>query len=127
MLVQESILIAITNGKYYSRVLNNNIVAQELKGGDCDLLKQKVTILVKWIAILQDYLDKNFDNNGNLVPATFECLTADQVAELVAKTNLMVGGNTQPSLGEWLLADGFWNDAGRWVDSAVWNDEVPII
>lgn len=127
MLVQESILEAITNGKYYARLLNNNIIAQELKGGDCDLLKQKSIILVKWIAILQNYLDNNFDNNGNLIPATFECLTADQAAELVAKLNLMVGGNTSPAPGVWILSTGFWRDDGRWVDSAVWNDTLPII
>ena len=24
--------------------------------------------------------------------------------------------------GSWILATGFWNDAGLWVDSAIWID-----
>lgn len=25
-------------------------------------------------------------------------------------------------MGEWLLSDGSWNDAGIWDDNATWND-----
>ena len=25
---------------------------------------------------------------------------------------------------DWILAGGFWNDLGVWVDSDIWNDEV---
>ena len=27
-----------------------------------------------------------------------------------------------PSTGDWILAEGFWNDDGIWIDSAIWKD-----
>lgn len=127
MLIQESILESINNAKYYSRLLVDTIAELSDYGEDCTQEDLKLIVLTKWITILQDYLDNNFDNNGNLVPATIECLTQDQISDLMAKLNLLICNTKAPSLGDWILSDGYWNDSGVWDDAEYWNDTLPII
>lgn len=127
MLIQESILESINNAKYYSRLLVDTISELSDYGEDCTNEDLKLIVLNKWITILQDYLDNNFDNNGNLIPATFECLTQDQVSDLMAKLNLLICNTKAPLLGDWILSDGYWNDSGVWDDTGYWNDTLPII
>lgn len=126
MLIQHQIFTAILSGKYYSGLLLNKITEQEIAGEDTIFLKQKFSILNRWIIILEDYLDNNFDSNGNLVPAISVCLTQKQISDLTAKINLLIGSNTPPEGSDWLLTTGYWNDAGFWRDNAVWHDTLPI-
>jgi hypothetical protein len=126
MLIQESILESIGNAKYYSRLLVDTIAELSGFGEDCTNEDLKLIVLNKWITILQDYLDNNFDNNGNLVPATIECLTQDEISDLMAKLNLLICNTKAPSPSPWLLATGFWNDSGKWVDTERWYDTIPI-
>lgn len=126
MLIQAQIITSITNAQYYSSLLLDSISLQESLGEDCTDLKQNFILIEKWISISQDYLINNFDGNGNIIPATFACLTQTQIEELIAKMNLMVGCNTPPAGSDWLLATGFWNDLGFWRDSAIWYDVLPF-
>lgn len=126
MLIQANIFTTVLNAKYYSGLLLTKITEQEIGGEDCTKLKQQFTILGKWIVILEDYLDNNFDSDGNLVPPTFACLSADEAAELTAKLNLMIGCITAPQGSDWILATAYWDDGGFWRDTATWNDTLPI-
>ena len=127
MLNQAVIQTAINNGKYFMSNTLSTIVTQESYGEDCTILRRNFILMNKWVEILQDYLDNNFDQNGNLTTPTFECLTADQISDLISKVNLLAGCDTQPITSDWLLATGFWNDQGFWRDTATWNDTLPII
>ena|ERR1700748_3665340 len=127
MLIQAKIYTASLNGKYYSGLLIDKIYEQELNGEDCTTLKQKSIILTKWINILEDYLDNNFDGDGNLIPSIFPCLSIDEINSLVSKINILVGNNTPPMGSDWILATAFWNDGGYWRDNGIWNDTLPII
>lgn len=126
MLTQTLIQNTINNAKSYNTTLLNTILVQESYGEDCTEMKGKFNLLNHWIEILQDYLDNNFDANGVLTPAIFVCLTADEIAELVAKVNLVIGCASQSSASgsgsDWILATGSWRDSGFWRDTATWID-----
>lgn len=127
MLIQNQIFTAIVSSKYYSGILLNKITEQELAGEDVILLKQKFTILNHWIQILEDYLDNNFDSNGNLISPIFDCLSQKEISDLIAKINLLIGNNVPPQGSDWILSTTYWNDGGFWRDNAIWNDTLPII
>jgi len=127
MLTQTLIQNTINGAKNYNTILLNTILVQESYGEDCTEMKGKFNLLNHWIEILQDYLNNNFVNNGVLTPPIFVCLTADEISDLVAKVNLMIGCSTQISSGgssgsDWILATGSWRDSGFWRDDATWID-----
>lgn len=126
MLIQNQIFTSIVSAKHYSGILLNKITEQEIAGEDALSLKQKLTILSHWILILEDFLDNNFDSDGNLVVPIVDCLTQKQISDLMAKINLLISGNIPPQTTDWLLATGYWNDAGFWKDNAIWHDTLPI-
>lgn len=125
MLIQDQISTTIVNAQFFSRDLLNKIILQQNYGEDVIKQQNQFIILGEWIRILQNYLDNNFDVNGNIIPIE-TCLTIDQIQDLMSKVNIMIGNNRY-TLPRWILAYAFWNDGGVWDDTAQFNDYVPLI
>lgn len=126
MLTANKIVETIANAKYYAGLQIVQIVNQENVGEDDTIQKLKYIILTKWTQILQDYYANNFSNSQTLTTPIYDCLTENQAAMLMSKIGIITCGTRAP-IDRWILASGFWNDAGIWIDSDTWNDVKPII
>lgn len=124
MLFQQKIYLTIQNAKFFSRDLLTKIVAMENNGEEVISQKNQFIVLGEWIRILQNYLDNNFDSNGNITPVNV-CLSLKQIEELISKVKEVIGNNRY-ILDKWILAYGYFQDAGVWQDSAQWNDFCPL-
>lgn len=121
MLIQKDISNVIAATKAGMDGLITKIKTLESNGEDASQVKNKLIISLKWIDILIDYLENNFDDNGNLVPATQECLSQDEVILIMSKLAAEYG-NKDLNESDWLLKDYVWDDDGFWRDSAFWNE-----
>lgn len=106
--------------------LLDELVTLKNQGEDTCSCTRKYMVLVKWIEILENYLSANYDNGQPVDPAPTECLTDDQINELVAKMKVMRGSNRYTP-DDWLLSTAFWSDLGFFRDSATWWDALPIV
>ncbi len=126
MLIQTQIENVISSAKAGLGNLLNNIIISQYNGDDVKQLKFQFIAINKWIELLGFYLDNNFNENGNIVPPTQECLTLDQIALIMSKLTSIFGNNPTPE-SDWILANYVWDDNGFWRDTATWNDVKPII
>lgn len=88
MTFQDQISAAITLAKTISygwadaNVLN-------FQHGDKLCNSGKLIIINNWILILENYMDYNFDSNGQQV-SLYTCLSADQITLIISKINAIV-------------------------------------
>lgn len=123
MLTQRDISDTIVQAKYFAGDMIAKIIELEANGNDVKVARTKFVIFMKWIKLLDDYLNYNYDENGVIAEPDYECLTADQAQSLVAKLKITIDCKKYV-LADWILANGTWTDTGRWRDSEVWNDSV---
>lgn len=121
------VLISNTSyqAKWYADVLLNKLTTMSANGEDISVCKSQFILLTKWIEIMDSYTAENYDTEGNITP-TVECLTQQQMLELVAKVKVMLGTFVHIANSDWILANGTWVDGNFWRDSAFWIDS-PII
>ena len=62
-------------------------------------------------------------DRDNFDPYRLPARQPENIALRFARPDTPVG--LQPTT-PWILATGFWNDFGRWVDTATWLDSPPI-
>jgi len=126
MLTSYKIQDAIYQSKQYSIDLLDELVTKQGQGEDVCVLQKQYIVFIKWIEILEAYLSENFDSNGTITDPEVVCLTADEIEALIAKMKVARGGNRYtPS--PWVIATGYWNDLGKWIDGETWFDNVPIV
>lgn len=126
MLTSYKIQDAIYQSKQYSIDLLDELVTKQSQGEDVCVLRKQYIVFIKWIEILEAYLSENFDSNGTITDPEVVCLTADEIEALIAKMKVASGGNVYtPS--SWVIAAGYWNDLGKWIDGETWFDNVPIV
>lgn len=106
--------------------LLDELINSKSQGENYCALENKYIMYLQWIRILEDYLAQNFDSNGTITDPDVVCLTADQINALIAKMDVVRGGNRYTQ-DDWLLVTAFWNDLGFWRDSSFFNDQVPIV
>lgn len=124
MTFQQNIYATIRNAKFFSGTLLTEIGLRQTYGEDLVVIKNRFIILGKWIEILQDYYDNNFDANGIIDPIE-TCLTQVEIEELMSKTKVMIGNNRY-TLESWILSYAVWYDQNRWEDSEQWQDFPPL-
>jgi len=124
MLIQKEISNVIDSAKAGLDAVITKIKSFEATGDDSAELKTQLIFSIKWIDILIDYVENNFDNNGNIVPPTKTCLTQTEISLIMFKLTTLYGNTNTGS--DWLLKDYVWDDQGFWRDSAFWNEVKTI-
>jgi hypothetical protein len=128
MLNSTKIVAELYQSRHYSVDLLAELVALKNQGEDVCSCERKYIVLIAWIDILERYLLANYEDGQPVDPAPTECLTADQVNELVAKMKILRDGNRYAVDSDWVFVEGYWSDLGFWRDANnTWNDQVPIV
>ncbi len=125
MLNQEDIAQTSFQAKFYADVLLNKLTTQTANGENIEQCRNQFILLCKWIEILDDYYETHYDTSGDITP-DFDCLTLEQILELVASVKVMLGSFKYLNPSDWILATGVWVDGSFWRDSAFWIDS-PIV
>jgi len=120
MLTQDLILKSIRQGKTYSHNLVVKIKTYRENGEDLNCIENKLVITTNWTRILEDYYTKHYSTNGT-IESTDDCFTEANIIKLAGKMNTLTEG-LYVSDKIWLLATGFWNDNGYWIDAATWKN-----
>ena len=126
MIFADKILISLYTSTKYSETLLSQLVAQQKLGEDICELEDKYIILIKWIQILQNYYNYNFDSAADNIVSVYPCITQVQIEELMAKLKIAIGNNKYPltnifQLGIWFEELGFY-----WDDNLTWYDTPPL-
>lgn len=123
MLTQRDISDTLIQAKFFAGEMIAKIIELEANGNDVRTARRQFVIFMKWIEILDDYLNYNYDENGVIAEPDYTCITADQAQSIVAKLKITIDCK-KFILSDWILAYGVWNDRGRWRDEETWNDAV---
>lgn len=126
MTIQEKISISIWNGKHYADDFLEKIVAMEASGEDVCECKNKLILLNRWNKILEDYLATHFDSNGSITP-DFDCLSSDQIEQIMSGIKEIVGNNKYPISHYWILDRGVWDSRAYWRNTSVWHSQIPLV
>jgi len=87
MTTYQQISQAISNGKSTAITWADLAIDTDNQGGQSGCLPLQLCVLTQWIGVLEDYLDNNFDSDGNEITPDEVCLTLSEVLELVGKVN----------------------------------------
>lgn len=85
MTVYNQIFNSIADAKAYAYAMADGIIYEESNGGNSGCEPLQLVVLTNWIAILEDYLNENFDEDGQPITDPTSCLTLKQALDLVAK------------------------------------------
>jgi len=118
---------SIFQSRNYSVDLLNELVTKKNNGEDVCALENKYIVFINWIEILEQYLLENFSEGQRIAEPAVDCLTDDEITELMAKMKIMRGNNRYQDTGWVIDYLGNWTDLGRWDDSNTWQDNVPIV
>lgn len=104
---------------------SHTITWQEIGASDENIekIRKLKTSIYGWIALIEFY---NLESKVIVNPLRYNNSTLDNNISNhynVSLSNRVFGAELKnKEFGLWILADGFWNDKGYWIDDEVWND-----
>lgn len=92
MISGEDIYLTVVRAKYAVGCWANQLVEREDNGDKIECDEYTFMMLVWWIGIMENYYDQNYDTNNSIIAEPdYECLSASEAAELLAKIKTIIG------------------------------------